>query len=278
MTARPRNLMVRFILSAGLVAGAAVVMPAGYGGAWSQTAPAAPSLDLREQSQPTSSRDEQSPATAPGPDKPGLFGDIGKLFEKSLSVLPPLKSPSEAMDDLNARARDAGCHLLRQRERRQFIAVADQHERRATDRRETRPQVRPSHDRVLLAYERFGPGLLRHQAIDVLQRRVAMAVAMDQQRKQDVGDLGKASSLRQADETVPPLGLLGRVGARPGVQQRELRDTCGRLAHDLERDVATHRQASEREARWCIVKYTGGDGRHAVGAGVVGNLDGAESP
>lgn len=112
MTARPRKRMVRLILSAGLLA-AAVMMTTGFGGAWSQTAPAAPSLDLQEQSQPTSSRDEQSPATAPGPDKPGLFGDIGKLFEKSLSVLPPLKSPSEAMDDLNARARDAGDALSR---------------------------------------------------------------------------------------------------------------------------------------------------------------------
>jgi hypothetical protein len=111
MTARPRNLMVRFILSAGLVAAAAVMMPAGYGGAWSQTAPAAPSLDLREQPQPATSRDDQSlrddqpPAVAPGAS--GLFGDIGKLFEKSLSVLPPLKSPGEAIDDLNARARGA---------------------------------------------------------------------------------------------------------------------------------------------------------------------------
>src|SRR5438034_16832 len=118
MTARPRKLMVRFILYAGLVA-AAAVMPAGLGGAWSQTAPAAPSLDLREQPQAATSRDDQSsrddqpPAAAPGPDNSGLFRDIGKLFEKSLSVLPPLKSPSEAMDDLNARARDAGDALSR---------------------------------------------------------------------------------------------------------------------------------------------------------------------
>jgi hypothetical protein len=105
--------MVRFILSAGLVAAAGVLMPAGFGDAWSQTVPAAPSLDLREQPQPVTSRDDQSsrddqpPAAAPGADNSGPFGDIGKLFEKSLSVLPPLKSPSEAIDDLNARAREA---------------------------------------------------------------------------------------------------------------------------------------------------------------------------
>ena len=29
------------------------------------------------------------------------------MFEKSLSILPTLKSPSEAIDDLNTRAKDA---------------------------------------------------------------------------------------------------------------------------------------------------------------------------
>jgi hypothetical protein len=112
MTARPRKLTVRFILYAGLVA-AAAAMPTGFGGAWSQTAPAAPSLDLQEQPQPATSRNDQSsrtdqpPASAPGLDNSGLIRDIGKLFEKSLSVLPPLKSPGEAIDDLNARAREA---------------------------------------------------------------------------------------------------------------------------------------------------------------------------
>ena len=38
---------------------------------------------------------------------------MGKLFEKSLSVLPTLKSPSETIDDLNARAKDAGDTLSR---------------------------------------------------------------------------------------------------------------------------------------------------------------------
>jgi hypothetical protein len=33
---------------------------------------------------------------------------MGKLFEKSWSILPSLKSPSETVDDFNARAKDAG--------------------------------------------------------------------------------------------------------------------------------------------------------------------------
>ena len=47
----------------------------------------------------------------PQPENPGLINEIGKLFEKSKSMLPSLKSPSEAMDDLNARAKDAGENL-----------------------------------------------------------------------------------------------------------------------------------------------------------------------
>jgi hypothetical protein len=33
---------------------------------------------------------------------------MGKLFEKSLAILPKMKSPGETIDDLNARAKDAG--------------------------------------------------------------------------------------------------------------------------------------------------------------------------
>ena len=106
MTARSRKRLLRFILYAGLVAAAAVMTPTGFGGAWSQTAPAAPPLNVQEQSQPATSRDEEPAAPVPGPDHSGLFHDIGKLFEKSLSVLPPLKSPGEAIDDLNSRAKE----------------------------------------------------------------------------------------------------------------------------------------------------------------------------
>ena len=41
---------------------------------------------------------------APAPverENPGLINEIGKLFEKSMSILPPLKSPSETMNDLS---------------------------------------------------------------------------------------------------------------------------------------------------------------------------------
>jgi hypothetical protein len=57
------------------------------------------------------------PAPSPAPtapeENPGLLNEMGKLFEKSLSVLPTLKSPSDTIDDLNARAKDAGDTLSR---------------------------------------------------------------------------------------------------------------------------------------------------------------------
>ena len=86
--------------------------------AWPQAAPQ-PSLGLQSPaqqpvapqstpSQPAPQPIEPSPAPA---ENSGLINEIGKLFEKSKSLLPPIKSPSETIDDLNARARDAGDSL-----------------------------------------------------------------------------------------------------------------------------------------------------------------------
>jgi len=80
--------------------------------AWSQ---AAPPVSLGVQSPAGQSVPEQPapqpiepPQAAPERENPGLINEIGKLFEKSKSMLPPLKSPGETIDDLNARAKDAG--------------------------------------------------------------------------------------------------------------------------------------------------------------------------
>jgi hypothetical protein len=74
----------------------------------------APPSSLGVQSPPQQSVPDQSPPpqNEPAPpareENPGLINEIGKLFEKSKSILPSLKSPSETIDDLNARAKDAG--------------------------------------------------------------------------------------------------------------------------------------------------------------------------
>jgi len=62
-----------------------------------------PSLGLQEQP-PSPSPQGQPPSAAPAPENPGLINEMGKLFDK---MLPPLKSPAETIDDLNARAKNA---------------------------------------------------------------------------------------------------------------------------------------------------------------------------
>jgi hypothetical protein len=83
------------------------------GAGWPQGASPATSAPLQPPAR-QAVPDQPAPGGPPSPqvpaareDSPGLFNEMGKVLEKSLSILPPLKSPSEAIDDLNARARDA---------------------------------------------------------------------------------------------------------------------------------------------------------------------------
>ncbi|MGA2056703.1 MAG: hypothetical protein ABSG88_15480 [Bradyrhizobium sp.] len=76
---------------------------------WPQAAvppPASPPSPV--QTTPQKAGPPNGPAAAPvAPENPGLIDEMGKVLEKSLSVLPTLKSTSETLDDLNARAKDA---------------------------------------------------------------------------------------------------------------------------------------------------------------------------
>jgi hypothetical protein len=67
---------------------------------------ASPSLGLQEQPQ-VAPQQAEPPSAAPAPESPGPINQMGKLFDKLPSILPPLKSPSEAIDDLNARTKSA---------------------------------------------------------------------------------------------------------------------------------------------------------------------------
>lgn len=84
------------------------------GAGWPQAAPP-PALGVQSPAQPPlPARPEPQqiePLQAPREENPGLINEIGKLFEKSRSLLPPLKSPTEAIDDLNTKARSAGDSL-----------------------------------------------------------------------------------------------------------------------------------------------------------------------
>ena len=83
------------------------------GAGWPQTAPPPAALGGQDPGvqQPAQQAAPPGPMPAsPAPareENPGLINEMGKLFEKSLSILPPLKSPGEAIDDLNVRAKGA---------------------------------------------------------------------------------------------------------------------------------------------------------------------------
>ena len=75
------------------------------GAAWPQTAPPQPVAPGQAVPQQGAPPQAAPPAPAP-PENPGLINEMGKVLEKSLSILPTLKSPGETIDDLNAKAKD----------------------------------------------------------------------------------------------------------------------------------------------------------------------------
>jgi hypothetical protein len=84
------------------------------GAAWPQAAspPSSPGTQAPVQQaapdHPAPQQAEPASSTAPPrQENPGLFNEMGKLFENSLSVLPTLKSPADTLGDWNARAKDA---------------------------------------------------------------------------------------------------------------------------------------------------------------------------
>jgi len=105
------KLLGRRLTSCGLALAMLALVPAP---GWPQAAPP-PSLGLQSPAQqavpPQSEPQQIEPPPPPREENPGLINEIGKLFEKTKSLLPPLKSPGEAMDDLNAGARGAGDSL-----------------------------------------------------------------------------------------------------------------------------------------------------------------------
>jgi hypothetical protein len=88
------------------VATAALLMAmTAAGAAWPQTAPPPASLGVQAPAGQTAPQ-QSEPAPPPPPpareENPGLFSEIGKMFDK----LPTIKGPQETIDDLNARAKD----------------------------------------------------------------------------------------------------------------------------------------------------------------------------
>ncbi len=102
MMVRSGNLAVRL----GAPISAVVLLLLCTGGAgWPQSAP--PALGMQEQG-PQAALPPSTPAPSAPPareDSPGLINEMGKLFDKLPSIVPPIKSPSEAMNDLSRLAK-----------------------------------------------------------------------------------------------------------------------------------------------------------------------------
>jgi hypothetical protein len=112
MMARHDNFIAQARAHAASTAAAMSMLLIAAGAAWPQTAPPPPALGVQEPAQqavPPQAAPAPSPAAPAREENPGLINEIGKLFDK----LPPLKSPQETIDDLNARAKDAGESLSR---------------------------------------------------------------------------------------------------------------------------------------------------------------------
>ena len=95
MMVRSGNAAVRL----GTLMSAVLLLLGACGTGWAQSAP--PSLGLQEQG-PQAAPPPSTPAPA---ENPGLFNEMGKLFDKLPSILPPIKSPSETMNDLSRLAK-----------------------------------------------------------------------------------------------------------------------------------------------------------------------------
>ena len=113
MSDRSGRLLTLFgtqLATAGLAASMLAAVPEA---GWPQAAPP-PTLGLQSPAQqPAPAQPEPRKIEQPAPrdENPGLINEIGKLFEKSKTLLPPLKSPSETIDDFNTRTKDAGQSL-----------------------------------------------------------------------------------------------------------------------------------------------------------------------
>ena len=107
----------------------------------------------------------------------------------------------------------------------------------------------PGDDRLALARETVGADRDRHAQIDRAQRRVG-APRWVQDPGESLLDQRREVAIARMGEERPPLGrLLRRIGARGGADERELAHPLGGPPHDLEADVAAHRDSREREAR-----------------------------
>ena len=114
MMVRPHDLIAQARANAATAAAATLMSIMAAGAAWPQGASPPPKPGVQEtvpqqpaqQAAPQTGPESSAPAPAQE-ENPGLINEMRKMFEKSLSILSPLKSPQQTLEDLNARANDA---------------------------------------------------------------------------------------------------------------------------------------------------------------------------
>ena len=105
-----------------------------------------------------------------------------------------------------------------------------------------------------------------------------MTVGMHKEDERRFGNLSKTPCPCHLHRRLAPLRLFGGLGARPGIEQRQLDHPFRRLTHDFKGDIAAHRQTGEREAGRRGGQDAGGDRLNGIVAGVIGDGDRTEPP
>jgi hypothetical protein len=109
MIARPDDFIAQAGTHVAAVVAAISVLMLATGVAWPQGGPP-PSPGVQapvQQAAPQQTEPAPSPEPPARDENPGLINELEKLWDKSKSMLPTMKSPQQTIDDLNARAKDA---------------------------------------------------------------------------------------------------------------------------------------------------------------------------
>jgi len=85
---------------------------------------------------------------------------------------------------------------------------------RTGDRGQDWPDIRPRHDRLLLAQEGLRTSFVGHGPHPRSERRVVLAVAMNEDWKLQRWNFVEATALREHDLRLASLALLRRLGSR----------------------------------------------------------------
>jgi hypothetical protein len=157
--------------------------------------------------------------------------------------------------------------------RRHPILLTHQNERRDLDARQIRPRIDPIHDGALLAQKDLGARRSLHAHDDLGEGRVVAAVTRYVPLPEQICDLVEATRVRERHQPLAVCTPFLGVGARGRIEERKARHPLGRLAHDLQSDVASHGEARERESGRRLGEQAPRDRRDRFVAGVIRDVN-----